>query len=285
MLIIVLKRKSMKKEYHIVYGEQANAVLQESQCIDFSNSNIELITLRDNLNEGKLFNLKTLEGIDERIKWIEDYYGEDKWSDLRREDAKACKVLLENIQDTDLVYIWLGNDSSEYVWKALVIDFLKELKVNIFVIDWHNVTTYNVHGKEVNIDYLNICQPENAVTASQNFRHLKSDEKQFFIELWQRLLKNNAEIRNLNNGVLEEGDVRFFDAMLLARCKTDFQTAAYVVGMTLGDMYFKYKSGGIGDFFLYERLEQLAKLGKLEIAELVNRKPDAANWFKVRLVN
>ncbi|MCA5005275.1 DUF1835 domain-containing protein [Sphingobacterium sp. WQ 366] len=239
----------------------------------------------DNLNEGKLYDLKTLKGIEDRVKWFEDFYGEDIWSDLRKKNVKDCKLLLERIQQHDRVFIWLGNDASEYVWKCAVVDFLKDLNVDIYSIDWQNVFGYNVRGQEINLGYLSICNPENAFVAGQNFRVLAKNEKQNLIDEWNRILINNTDLRNLNNGTLEEGDISFFDEMLINRCNNEFQAGPRVVGFTLADMYFKFKSGGIGDFFLFERLEQLAEMGKLEIAELVYRKPDAANWFKVRFNN
>lgn len=274
----------MAKEYHIIYGEQAKAVIQQSQSVDFSNPNVEIIALMDNLNEGKLYDLKTLKGIEDRVKWFEEFYSGYIWSDLIKNNAKDCKFILETIQQNDQVFIWLGNDATEYVWKCAVVDFLKDLIVDINIIDWQNVIGYNVSGQEINLDYLSICNPENVFVAGQNFRVLAKSEKQNLIDEWNRIFVNNSDIRNLNTGNLEEGDASFFDEMLINRCTNEFQKGAYIVGMTLCDIYDKYKSGGIGDYYLFRRLEQLSETGQLEISELIVRGRDYANLFNVRLI-
>ena len=274
----------MSKEYHIVLGEIAQNVLLQSNLIDFSGS-AELIVLQGNFTEGKLFDLKTLEGFDERVKWFEKYYQHAELCYPSKEYTQYIVNKLTKITSSDSIYLWLGNEGNEYVWLAAVLDFMKDNEANKFHIDWSDVQVKNQVGNWISLYSLNVCDSTNVHLVIDKFRTLSVKEMNKWSTCWRNLLKQNADLRFLKDGIIEVGDISYFDELLLSNCTREYQTASYVVGMTLISIYDKYKGAGIGDFFLFERLEQLVQLGKLDLTEMVIQKPNATNWFKVKLKN
>lgn len=259
-------------------------MLKQSNFVDFSNETNQLIVLNDNLAEGKLFDLHTLNGLNDRLNWFENFYTVVDTYYFRDKHAITIQEKLKTIGSHDTIYIWLGNESNEYIWKCAILDFLKELDVNIYVVDWNNITSHTIRGEEYKVDFLRICKPENVEEALQNFRILTHEEKYSFIAIWNKILKNNADLRILKNEILVESNITFYDELLISRCTNEYQKCAYIVGMMLCDMW-EQKESGIGDSFLFERLEQLGSLGKLEIAYMIFRGNGYANLFNVRLKN
>lgn len=275
----------MAKEYHIVYGEQAKAVLEESGSVDFSKPNVELILLQDNFNEGKLFDLKTLKGIEERVKWFQDFYRQNDNYFFRETHSKEIMAKLSEITTLDTVRLWLGNDGKEYIWKAAILNFLDKANLSIYVIDWSDIVFYNVYNEVISLYSVNVSSLPNIKIASQNFRLLSNDEKNEFSDLWIKLLRNNAELRVLNtSNEIEEAEITYYDQVLMSNCKSDFQPSFKVIGLAFGDLYNGFNSCGIGDMFLIERLKQLCYAGKLKMRNQEHG-PRNGNIFEVALNN
>lgn len=261
----------MAKEYHIVCGDIAKAVLIQSGHIDFSDSIKEIICFKDNLAEGPLYDLKTLSGFDEREKRFNDFYVTNLWGEFRRENAQECQLDFSKIKKGDVVYLWLGNDSNEYVLKAGILNLLKEVDVEINSIDWEILVFQNDKGIKFNLYSLNICSFENAIIAGKNFRLLRQEEKTFFTELWGKLLKSNTDFRILMNNKLVETDVTYLDDRILNTCTNEYTKNSRVVGHILGDLIEENPGNGIGDSFVFRRIEQLVESGILEARNIVKR--------------
>jgi hypothetical protein len=256
----------MSKEYHIVSGEIAQNVLIESGVVDFSSSDKELIVLKDNLGEGKLYDLRTLAGIDERVKWFEGFYNETDSYYCRKKHAHENYQRFIKIAQEDSVYLWLGNDGNEYVWKAAVLNFLEDIQPFVFVLDWSDIVAHNDFGDRISLYSLNVCTKKNVQISVTFFRSIALEERQDFAFLWSKLLENNTDIRALNeDNIIEEASKHYYDAILISECNQEFQSSARVVGMVLGNLYNGKNWCGIGDGFLIERLKQLCYEGKLEM--------------------
>lgn len=275
----------MAKEIHIVQGYSGKETLLQSNCVDFSSSDKKLLVVMDNFSEGKLYNLKTLEGVEERAKWFEDFYNEPNYGDWsRRDNAGRLRQELREINTTDTVYIWLGNEGNEYLGKIAIVDFLADLKIPIYVIDWSEVFVENNYGNTYNATYLPINLPKNVPIIKSKFRLLTETERVEWSNIWGSLCRSNADLRILNAKLeIEEGDVSFFDEMILAHCSEEFMSAPYIVGRMLGAIWNTYNGAGIGDIFLFERIKQLAILGVVEIANQ-QYYPAAGHSYDVRRI-
>lgn len=276
----------MAKEIHIVRGYSGKETLLRSNCVDFSSSERSLLELIDNLSEGKLYNIKTLEGLEERVKWFEDFYNDEPdyghWS--LSDDARRIRQELQEINAEDTVYIWLGNEGNEYLWKIAIVEFLAHLEIPIYVIDWSEVFVENDYGNTYNTTYLSVNLPKNVPVVKDKFRLLTERERVEWSYIWVTLRRSNADLRTLNaKHEIEEGDVSFFDEMILANCSEEFKSAPHIVGGMLVAIWDTYKGAGIGDRFLFERIKQLAVMGLVEIANQ-QYYPAAGRIFDVRRV-
>ncbi len=153
--------------------------------------------LKDNLNEGFLFDLKTLQGLDERIEWFDKYYKFKEHYRDRKFDNIVIQSKLKKITPGDTVYLWLGDEGNEYIWMCAILNFLLKTKLSIYVIDWSKISFNNFHYKELSAYSLQVSAPQDVILASKNFRRLTNPEQNIFSELWINFLKNNSPLRIL----------------------------------------------------------------------------------------
>jgi len=275
----------MAKEYHLVFGESAQAGLEQSGSVNISDINIEIICVKDNLNVGKLFDLKTLEGLEDRVTWFENFHQEIDSYYYRENHIQVVRDKLNEITSDDTIYMWFGNDGNEFIWKAAILNFLKDINISIYVIDWSDITFFNIYNEEISPWSLNVSSLSNIKIASQNFRMLTNKEKNDYNNLWNKLLKNNTDLRVLNiYNQIEESDIAYYDNVLISNCKTDFQHSHKVVGEAIGDLHNGFNSCGIGDSFLSERLKHLCYNGELQMRNQEHGQENGIR-FEVRLVN
>jgi len=275
----------MKKEYHIVCGENSLNNLMISDVIDFSNENIKLITLLDTLVLGPLYDLKTLNGINDRINWFEEFYQETDFYYHREINGKDISVKLSEITSGDSIFIWLGDDGNEYIWKSAIINFLQDIDISIYIVDWQSIPFNSHNGYDAKLFSLYVCTLENIQLAKQYFKLISDSEKLFFEKIWDKFLRNNSDLRILNNkNEIDESDITYFDEVLKSHCKLEFQFSFKVIGLAIGSMYNGYNSNGIGDYFLIERLKQLCYEGQLQMRNQEHGQRNG-HIFEVRLVN
>jgi hypothetical protein len=275
----------MAKEYHIVFGENSLNNLMISDVIDFSNENIKLITLLDTLVLGPLYDLKTLKGVNERVNWFEEFYQESDFYYQREINSIDLAVKLSEITSLDSVYMWLGDDGNEYVWKAAILNFLKDISISIYTVDWQNIPFNSYNGQDAKLFSVYVCTLENIQLAKQYFELMTDSEKLFFEKIWEKFLINNSDLRILNNkNEIEELDKNYFDEVLKSHCNPDFQFSFKVIGLTIGNMYNGFNSNGIGDYFLIERLKQLCYEGQLQMRNQEHGQRNG-HIFEVALVN
>lgn len=272
----------MVEEIHIVYGEIGKAILLQSNCVDFSSSDRAIILLKDNLTEGPLFDLKTQDRLSDRIGWFEEFYNASDSYHMREESARKVGRQLCEIRAGCVVYIWLGNEGNEYVWKSAVLNFLQDVAAAIFVIDWGNIWVEGKFGK-FNPYSLYVCAKDQVSIVNGSFSPLSDVERLHWSNIWAGLYKNNSSLRVLKENKVIESDVSFYDEMVLAHCTDEFQRSTYVVGLTLGYLYSECRGAGVGDMFLFERVRQLANQGVLEITNQ-QYGPSCGHLFDVRRV-
>jgi hypothetical protein len=256
----------MDKEYHIVYGETAKNSLVQYTHIDFIGDDVELIVLEDNLTEGPLYNLTSLEGLNKRIEWIDHFYeGKDIYT-YREDDIFEIQQKLNKVDSNDKVFIWLGNEGNEYIWKCALLNSFGQINPIIYVIDWSKIVFYNIQNEQISTYSVNVSSATNINIAFQNFRHLTEEEKNTYSDLWVIYLKNNSQLRVLSNvSTLLETTMDYFDNILISECTTEFQRSVIVVAKTFGVLFAKKYYCGIGDHFLIQRLKQLCYEGKLQM--------------------
>jgi len=270
-------------EYHIVYGEVGENQLLFSGLINTSSAIQRIVRLQDNLDTGYLYNIKTLEGIEARVNWFKKFF-----SNIYVEDetrlllARENNIRLSDITAEDTVYIWLGNDCTEYLWKLAVFYFLDNT-ITCYAVDWSKVWVQNKSGETKNLMSLSLSAVEHIDLVKKSFQLVPLDQKIAMGTQWENLLKGNAEMRIFNKNLqIEEVPVSYYDGILLQYCSDDFQTSSYIVSYSL--IYFWNNIGtGTGDGFLFERLYQLVLMGVLESRNHVQEKY-SKHIFEVRKV-
>jgi hypothetical protein len=93
---------------------------------------------------------------------------------------------------------------------------------------------------------------------------LQSNERQGYLDLWQRLRSENAPLRVIEDGKLVSAPISFFDEVLMSLVTEHWRKARRVVGEALvSEMY--QDTIQTGDLLLSARLNALVKDGRVDI--------------------
>jgi len=279
---VYIADKMKGKHYYVVYEDNSGSLLLKSKCVDFSSENNKLIVLKDNLTVGRLFDLKNLNGMDDRLKWFDSYYQDIECQLDRALNARTIGEQLKHITSSDSVCIWLGEYGDEYIWKTAILDYLSDTDCAIYTLEWPLLPFNNFEDVKLNISSLYQSSTEYARIAGQHFKLITSEDRISLVESWQVLLKNNSDLRlGINNSIIE-ADVTYFDSLLLERCKNEFQINSRIVG----DLYMDFMRSndviGVNDLFLYRRIEELIRLGKL-VRGNFKKSAHGYDFFEVKL--
>ena len=267
------------KKYHIVFGRMAKATLVESKQYDFDE--VELVCLEDYLSFAPLCDLYSVVDTEMRKIWISETVESssvyNRILDAVDKDIETIKKLISNFAKIEEVYLWTGFDVSEIVGTARLLYYLPSLDKKIFITDYPNIPLKNIHGNTIYPPTLYTTASEQIEEVEKHFRLLSKDELKLRCESWASVLSENSIIRVLHeNGTVSSENETYFDSYLLSNCRTEFQSAARVIGKTLCDIEF-----GVGDSYLNWRLKQLIAMKKLE----VRGKLEEIRHYEVRLLN
>ncbi len=249
--------KNMKNKIHIVFGNYAKSKLLSSSELNIPIENI--IDLNDNLRVGPIYNLNTQKGRIIRDEWFFSNIACASVDPSRSQDIKK----IENIKDIAFnkeLYIWSGSTALEILSIARLLFELKDFNLNICTADFSKIKLERKDGTFYVPYTINIALPEHVPLIASHFKPLSVQKRNELIHLWEHVVEEGELIRVLEDNVkIESVKENYFDHILKAYCKEEFEKAGRVIGKTLVAINFN-----ADDSTLNWRLKQLVKSKELE---------------------
>lgn len=103
-------------------------------------------------------------------------------------------------------------------------------------------------------------EPEAALLFYRRKRRVPDCEAKLLYTRWERLTRENAPLRVLENGKAVSAPADYYDAAILANTPEEETPAALVIGRTLGEF-------AVNDCLIFARIRALAAAGKLELVK------------------
>lgn len=273
-----------KKNLHIVHGEQSKATLLESNCVAAGSE--EIVSFNELLSFGPLCDIDSTARIEARklglarILNLNDGAEDDIFSIAANHNS--IQSILANQHDYNKIYLWLGPHTDEMITAARLLFHIEKLNIPIFKLDFSQGNFKNSKGAPIVLNSLRVMNVQNLQEIAPHFVEMDTGKIRSFAALWSTLRTNDSAIRIFDkNGELLEGDESFFDQYLLNRCTTTNQGSAYIVGCAMGDIWEDFDHIPTGDIFLFDRLNQLGRDGKIQISE--RREERGGILFQARL--
>ena len=126
-----------------------------------------------------------------------------------------------------------------------------------------NETDEGYGGKpyRIVVDSVGGMTPAMVCAAQSTARPLREDEVDYYRSVWQRLQKENANLRTLWRGQLYSADEDLYDDVICGFVSGEWTSAARVVGEALEKLSDEYHQ--TGDLYIFSRLRHLADTGKV----------------------
>ncbi|MEC3881222.1 DUF1835 domain-containing protein [Parapedobacter sp. 10938] len=259
-----------KRNIHLVFGHTSNTILLQSGLINPEAEDV--LVLNDSLCLGPLFDVDDDRGTENRrLWWIKNVYGphgSESHIDFLEEDRNRIKKLSIDIPRYEAIYLWFGEDGNEKIATARLLHYLRNIQISIFKPDFHNVHVRNIRGEAINPTTLYLMNPADLPDVAKHFYELNTQHRAYWESLWERLLADHATIHifDKSNNILT-GNHRFFDTFLLEKCTREPKSSALIVAQALTTIWNTYGLSGIGDVFLFHRLNCLGEKGTIAITE------------------
>jgi len=249
-----------EKDTHIIFDRCGKGTFVQSKAFDLDK--IRLICLEDCLlNIGPLCDLSTSENAEKRLNWLSKIGDFDL--DFVTKDLKT----LEHFETNDNIFLWAGYCASEILSTARFLYHLPKHKGNIFIADFPNIPSNDVHGNVIYPTSLTVCSLDNVSNVAKHFKQLTDEDITKWRKIWEKIRLGDSMLRVMNqNGEILEKDETYFDSVLMSYCTNEFQNSAKIIGTALCyDIDF-----AVGDGFVNWRLKQLVLNNKLEARGILN---------------
>lgn len=256
------------KQLHITFGFSGNATLIQSKFIDPEQG--EIVSLTDPLAIGTLCDLDDQERINSRKEWLQKSLGSiesEKEQNFIDDNLALLKSLIDSANKYEKIYLWLGDEANEKLTTARLLFYLQNTSTPIYKLNFNKMEFKNLKGERLDLSSLQILKTEQISTASKQFEKLSSDEITAFATLWESVRTEPSTLRVFDKkGKYLSGDDSFFDSFLLQKSSDTPQVSSTIVGYSLCNIWDCYGGGNVGDIFLFYRLNELAKEGKINIS-------------------
>lgn len=267
-----------------MFGDTGNTILLQSGLI--SPETEDVLVLNDSLSLGPLFDVDDERGAENRrLWWIENVYGplgSESSIDFFEEDLNRIKKLSNDVPRYKAIYLWFGEDGNEKIAMARLLHYLRGIQIPIFKPDFHKVQVRNIRGEAINPTSLYLMNPADLPNVAEHFYELNTQHRVYWESLWEQLLSDDATLHifDKSNNVLT-GNHLFFDTFLLEKCTREPKSSALIVGQALTAIWNTYGLSGIGDVFLFHRLNCLGDKGAITITERHKDPTRGRTVFKV----
>lgn len=208
------------------------------------------------------------------------------FSDWIEGPIEVLKNLKATIQSYRHIYIWVGFDVSERLQLGRLLKLISGMEVKLFRPDFPNIAFKNSRDETYYSKTVSLTAVNNIKIIFDSFIPIEHSDYPFYIDLWQKMLEENGDIRifDSENNMCSK-PIDFYNQFLLEYCEPEFKTSSRVVGYTLAYIYSGHYNfhSSIGNIFMYWRLRQLVLQGKLESVDHSGGDPARWNGFDVSL--
>lgn len=276
-----------KKDLHIAFGFSGKAVFVQSELIDPDLG--EVVGFVDPLSEGPICDLDDVEAIQKRKAWLQRLFGSiqsEGDNNFIDDDLKLLERIVATVNDFNNIYLWLGEEANEKLTTARLLYHLQGLTIPVYRLRFDQMQFLDENGKKLNISSLQVMRVENIPEASRYFEKLSADYHRSLVEIWKRIRRDGTVVHLFDrSGEYVSGDEDFFDGYLLNRISDAPQRSSLIVAYTLCDIWDRFGGGCVGDIFLFNRINQLAIMGKIVISNPHEDVERAKMIFDVRKVS
>lgn len=219
----------------------------------------KIIVLGDDLSQGSIGN--SIE-VDERIDWWNSIDKEDEKihsaeNSYLKESYKKFYKKISKIKESDTVYFWYGECSSEFCGMMYTLELLKDKVSNIYLINVSDrieedgtICTYKSVGEII---------PEKLESFIKMKKKIEEEEFEHLLNQWNSLKSENSLLRVYEEGRVKSVDENYFDIDILKHTEKEFKKSARIIGTVMGA-----SENRISDDYIFWRVQELVKSEMLE---------------------
>lgn len=229
------------------------------------NEKYSFTVLSDDLGTGPVnpFN------IDERTDYFSRLYRHDKeYMEYVREKKSLLERFRSDVLACDKKILWLSKRSvCEYCGFLQFLseqDDLRDIEIVDLTEGTENETAGTCGGAPYRMIQLSISEfsPETIIEAVKTARSPSTEETEYYLAVWKRLVEENANLRKLWRGQVYSAPDDEYDEIILSRISDIRVSAARIVGEVLGKLNDEYDQ--VGYAYIYSRLIHLIDSGIIE---------------------
>ncbi len=199
------------------------------------------------------------DNIGDRLSVLQNLFGryDGAAEEMAAGNRRTLSRLEEAIDAHEAVRAWVSNcNPAELCGLYFICDLLRDAEVPLSVVftpviqeNGNTIVQYGGTGE---------IPPEAFGDLAGNEKRISISCKRFYADLWRDLIRENAPLRAVINGKVMSVPEDFYDFVLMANMPEGKFVAARVLGKALTQM------PGVGDTWLYLRLQKMIKSGRLE---------------------
>ncbi len=252
--------------YWICFGDSAKGALMCAKSgIDAEMTSERIISLYDDYSQGDISNPENREARMEIFApWREDPELDSEWLE---DYVNRHFAALGRLDEVDEAVIWCcGTSPFEQCGFRYVISRLSGRGAAAWLVKVDEMLREENAGSSVLIRYHGTGEldKDEAKYFYDNRRRLNERECAELSEEWQRLQKENSQLRVIADGILQSVPADFYDGIIQECAPEQEETAALTVGRALLSVY-EHTGNFIGDMLVFGRIRALAAAGRIEI--------------------
>lgn len=219
----------------------------------------EVIVFHDDISQGTIDNGINL---DKRIDWWNSINKEDEIysdeGDYLKENYKKFYKRISQIKDSDVIYLWYGQCSSEICGMMYTLELLKDKLTNMYLINVSEIVEETPNGVYTYRAASEIM-PEKLKKFVKIKRKIELKECDDLINQWNSLKKDNSILRIFKDNKVKSVNKNYFDIDILKYTEKEFKKSARTVGNIMG-----FSEARISDDYIFWRVKELVKSGMIE---------------------
>lgn len=128
--------------------------------------------------------------------------------DISRVDDNILNIIVNNIAENNKIRVWT---SKKDIYSYLLMLYISS------IIEVYNYDLYVTYSDEYNIDYISPrVMNEKELENLEKIEHkLSKNELMNNTKIWKKLVKENSELRVIDNGIVKSVSMSYYDEIIL----------------------------------------------------------------------
>ncbi len=177
---------------------------------------------------------------------------QNEYEDLLAESKDTQDALERCFSENKEMRLWVNNNASDRCGLFWFCNFAKNYSNKVFTVVCPGYTYSVPNNRPYEVRNWALVEPEYFPYYAKQLRPLDKDEMIAYSETWQRLVKENAELRILIDDTIVGVEEDYFDRTILGFVTHEPQTQYSIMGKMLGKW-----QGGCDVAFISKRIEHL----------------------------